>query len=471
MADEHIIERNEHLDMPTSYMDEIQIRDIDFERQYPNGKTIFYKKAKVELFPSYICSDGLVRRITIYEDDQYTTPIRYCEKYLNRNDYLVESTRDLDTDTITDSFEKGRSDYCKAHRYLAYDKDTIDCERVIDFYYKAHFDGLSRIEMGPFHLTQHYVDRDDFLYYRHTEFSTDKSNSTTNNIHSRHITKIDEKYHRNEKVLAHRDIAVRKFIINKNEIHIKYHYDKGQSTRNTRTFMKPTADRGDRLVFDPSMVHEYHPNPMALPEKNIYLFYDFDKHLKDEDHCTSRIKDTESEVASFLKRRADEKLNLQLTISLFDRDRVVDTAVTKLETEGPRYLSQEDVMRELDPLGPYLARISDLSLITKEGAYLLYDECLNDFKQSSVEKANRILFVMQEHNAKLEKLQASLIQTAELSKAEEEQILAKINELNFDLYVLETYLNHHRESTSRRYQVLVNRLRESPFLQSFGIKL
>lgn len=53
-----------------------------------------------------------------------------------------------------------------AHRYLASDKDSIDGERRIDFYDSAQFDGLSCTEMGPLYLTQHYVDREDLLYYR-----------------------------------------------------------------------------------------------------------------------------------------------------------------------------------------------------------------------------------------------------------------------------------------------------------------
>jgi len=53
-----------------------------------------------------------------------------------------------------------------AHRYLASDSDSIDSERTIEFYDSVQFDGLSRIEMGPLHLTQHYVDREDLLYYR-----------------------------------------------------------------------------------------------------------------------------------------------------------------------------------------------------------------------------------------------------------------------------------------------------------------
>ncbi|XP_025156088.1 dynein regulatory complex subunit 7, partial [Harpegnathos saltator] len=472
MAEEDIIEQNKHLDMPASYVSEIRIHNIDFERRYPNGnKTIFYKKAKVELFAPYVRTDGLVRRVTIYEDYQYTSPVRCYEKYLNRSDCLVESTRDVGTSIITDSFDKSRPDHCKAHRYLAHSIDAIDSERMIDFYDNARFDGLLRIEIDPFHLTQHYVDREDFLYYRHAEFSTDTSDSTIDNIHFRRITKMVEKYHRDEKIPAYRDIAIREFMMIENEIRVKFHYNKGQSTRAARTFVKPSiADRGDRLVFDSNMIRGYHPNPTAPPEKNIDIFYEFDKHLKDEDHSMSCIRDAESEVASFLKERADENLNLQLTVSLFDRDRAVDIAAVELGTEDPRYPSQGDFARELNPLGPYLARIGNPSRISKAEAYLLRDECLDDFKRSTVEKANRILLAIRERAAELEKLQATLTQTTELPKTEEERILAKINEVGFDLYLLETYLNRHRESTSSRYRVLVGHLQENPHIQSLDTK-
>lgn len=42
----------------------------------------------------------------------------------------------------------------------------------------------------------------------------------------------------------------------------------------------------------------------------------------------SRIRDAENEVASFLKKRADENLSLQLTVSLFGSARTVDDIST-----------------------------------------------------------------------------------------------------------------------------------------------
>lgn len=69
------------------------------------------------------------------------------------------------------------------------------------------------------------------------------------------------------------------------------------------------------------------PDPNALPEKNLDLFYALDKHLKDEDRSILHIRDAEEDIAAFLRRRADENLNPQLTISLFDRNRIAETTI------------------------------------------------------------------------------------------------------------------------------------------------
>ncbi|TGZ56490.1 dynein regulatory complex subunit 7 [Temnothorax longispinosus] len=461
------VKQDKHLDMPASYVSEIRIYSSDFERRYPRGgKTILYKKAKVELYAPYVRADSLTQRVTVYEDYEYTTPVQSYEKYSNRGDCLTESRKDFVADTVTDFFEKGRPDHCKAHHYPASNGDSINGERTIDFYDSAQFDGLSRIEIGPLYLTQHYVDREDLLYYRHAEFSVDQDNTVTDGgVRSRRISKIIEKYHRNEKILACKDVAIREFTMIENEICIKFHYDRDRSTRATRTFIKPSmADRGDRLVFDPTMTHGYNPDPTAPPEKNLDLFYALDKHLKDEDHSVLHIRDAEADIVAFLRRRADENLNPQFTISLFDGNRTAETAA-ELDTKAIRRPSKREVVQEINELGPYLARIGNPAYISKTEAYLLRDDCLSDFKQMSIDKANRILRMIEKQAAELERMQALLTQTVDLSKAEEEQMLAKINEISFNMHVLETYLNRHRDVVPQRYRILVDRLRQNPHLQ------
>jgi len=164
-------------------------------------------------------------------------------------------------------------------------------------------------------------------------------------------------------------------------------------------------------------------------------------------------------------------------------------------------MRQPSEVQEMNELGPYLARIGNPAYISKTEAYLLRDDCLSDFKQVSIDKANRILRMIEKQAAELEKMQALLtqvrqklcsihsftpsillhiidifscnyyhvnniyVQSVDLSKAEEEQILAKINEISFNIHVLETYLNRHRDVVPQKYRVLVDRLRENPHLQ------
>ncbi|XP_012057467.1 PREDICTED: coiled-coil domain-containing protein lobo homolog [Atta cephalotes] len=461
------IKQEKHLDMPASYVSEIRIHSLDFERRYPRGsKTIFYKKAKVELYAPFSEINSLSQRVTVYEDYDYTTPVESYEKYLNRIDCLTESRKNFITGTVTDFFKRGRPDHCKAHHYLASDSDSIKAERIIEFYDSVQFDGLSRIEMSPLYLTQHYVDREDFVYYIHAEFLVDEDNTKVNNIHSRHISKIIEKYHRNKDIPASKDMAEREFAVIGTEICIKFHYEQDRITQATRTFIKPSIGDRIHLIFDSTMTHGYNPDPNAPPEKNLDLFYALNKHLQDEDSSILQIRDVEEDIAAFLRRRADENLNSQFTVSLFDKNRIAETTI-ELDTKGIRRLDQREVkVQEMNDLGPYLARIGNPVHISKTEAYLLRDDCLSDFKQTAIDKANRILHMIEKQAMELEKLQTLLTQTVDLPKTKKEEMLAKVNEISFNMHVLETYLNWHRTVVPQRYKVLVDRLQRNPHLQA-----
>lgn len=95
-----------------------------------------YKKVKVELYAPYVRADGLIQRVTIYEDYEYNIPVQSYEKYLNRNDRLAESERNFDMGTVTDSFEKGRADHCKGTTLLLANSFVFVCENTS--YIKIH---------------------------------------------------------------------------------------------------------------------------------------------------------------------------------------------------------------------------------------------------------------------------------------------------------------------------------------------
>ncbi|XP_017757421.1 PREDICTED: dynein regulatory complex subunit 7-like [Eufriesea mexicana] len=319
MDEESAIQQEKHLDMPHSYVNKINISEEEFEKRFPNGtKTILYKKTKVELYAPYLQIDGLVQKITTYDDYDYMNAIEIYENYANRSDYLVESRKNMNNDTIVDYYARGRADQCKEHRYFINDPTEIDSERILDFYHIARFDGLSRFKMHPNYLIQHFVNRDDFLYYRHVQFSREKTVAPLDDIHYRHISKIIEKFNRDERIEASKNIAIREFAIDDNEICLTYHYHPGQFTRAMRMFIKPPlAERGERLVLNPSMTYGY--NPLDDHEKTLDLLYELDTQLKEEDLSVSQVRAAEKEAYSFLEARDKEYLMPKLLISIYDK--------------------------------------------------------------------------------------------------------------------------------------------------------
>lgn len=122
------------------------------------------------------------------------------------------------------------------------------------------------------------------------------------------------------------------------------------------------------------MILQLQPDPTALPEKSLDLFYDLNKYLKDEDYSILCVRDVETEIMGFQR-----------------------AAYLQDAVKGSN--KHDDVIREINPLKPYLARIGNPEHVSKTEAYLLRDECLNDFKQLSVNKANYILRIIEKHSA------------------------------------------------------------------------
>ncbi|KAI4477018.1 hypothetical protein M0802_014792, partial [Mischocyttarus mexicanus] len=454
------IEQDKHLDMPVSYVNEIFINSLDFERRYPQGhKTKFYKKVKVDLYSPYVQLDGLIEKITTYDDYEYTVPIEIYEKYANRNDHLIRSQKNLNTNLVIDFYKRGRTDACKEHHFYMHDDNNSSMynKRILYFYDVVRLDGLSEIHVYPLHLIQYYSNRDDFLYYRNVEFSSDKGDPVVDGIHYRHIQRITEKYRRNELLPASKDISVREFVLTEKQIHLKFHYEDERITRGMRVYKKP--EPGENLNVQTAVIQEYNPNVMSVPEKNFYLFKELEKLLKDEDICVSNVRYAETEISSFIKTRTNEYLNPKLIISSFDRNRIVETGKSIKDTISISD-SLRDITKPADYLAPYFAQIGNPKHISKPQAYLLREDCLNDFKESQVDKANVILRKSEKLTEELNKLQALLTQNEDLTREEEDELLAKTNEITFNLHLLDMKLDRHKILVPLRYKMLVEFLQQ-----------
>ncbi len=80
----------EPLDMPPPWSPQLFVNKDKFNDMCPNGeKTIFYRKCKVEIFSECRQVDGLVKRITLYEDYKRLITNEIRSYYACRKDKLV----------------------------------------------------------------------------------------------------------------------------------------------------------------------------------------------------------------------------------------------------------------------------------------------------------------------------------------------------------------------------------------------
>ncbi|KAH0569039.1 hypothetical protein KQX54_021745 [Cotesia glomerata] len=418
---------DKHLDMPTSYVEQIDIQSLDYERRFPNGrKTMMFKKTKVELFAPYVQMDGLIEKITVHEDYECEKATHVYEKYSNRGDKLFQSTFFVGEGIRVDLYKRGRSDAVKEHHY-SIDGDSVTDERTLEFYDVVRSDGLSKIQVHPHYLTQHYVGRKDLLYYR------------------------------NDKLPATKDIAVREFCIKDNKIELKYHYKEDDVTRATRTFIKP-SDRGDRL-----------PDPLAPLEKSLDLFYLLETQLKEEEQSVVYVHEAERLINTFLKLRKSEQGIPKLTVSQFDRHRNDEAkAAMFAHEETLREQSERQIEEEIDYLQPYLARLGNPDKLNKNQAFQVQQECLNDFKETLVNRANRIWRKLQVIRLNFEELQRQLAQADDLTKEEIDSLTERATEANFEMHTLDVRLKRHVELSSTRYQSMLSKLNSHPRLSSLS---
>ncbi|XP_060783023.1 dynein regulatory complex subunit 7 isoform X2 [Neoarius graeffei] len=166
--DDEETDESKHFEMPRSWVTQIHISEKDMESRYPGGsKVIRYRRAMLEKFSPYLLEDGLVTRLTTYDDPECTHINTVKEWYENRQDKLLKRELNKATNVTTEHFSSGRSFYLKTHTYMTLVHQT---EHHMEFYSKTRADNLvSRVDT-PTGMTEKFQDRSDFLYYRHVVY-------------------------------------------------------------------------------------------------------------------------------------------------------------------------------------------------------------------------------------------------------------------------------------------------------------
>jgi len=163
-------EEEDVLDMPPPWSPKLVIDKEKFAEGVKNGaKTVFYKKCKVDHYSECKSVDGLVKRITLYEDYRRIITKEIRSYYSNRKDKLAVRRRFPYEFKLIEHFDS-KTDY--------HWKKVIQVDghsRKMYFYHHRVKDGLIyREEQIGRKTFEYYKGREDRLIYRSVTFDPEK---------------------------------------------------------------------------------------------------------------------------------------------------------------------------------------------------------------------------------------------------------------------------------------------------------
>lgn len=210
-------------------------------------------------------------------------------------------------------------------------------------------------------------------------------------------------------------------------------------------------------------------DPRAKSKKNVEIYQLLLSLLEFEETSKESVRRSENETRRILEERSREEASAVLELSPFDTLRNENARLTRQEIE--RKLMEERLRRqemELDYLAPFLAQMGDPERLTKEQSFKLREDCLQDFKQRLIDKANLIQSRFEKETQELQKKQQWYQQNQiSMSKEDEEEYLSYCSEAMFRIHILEEMLSRHKAQAPNKYMELEKKLRDDSRLSEY----
>uniref|UniRef100_A0A8V0ZEA7 Dynein regulatory complex subunit 7 n=1 Tax=Gallus gallus TaxID=9031 RepID=A0A8V0ZEA7_CHICK len=455
--------------MPPSWVAPIQISPKEFETRCSQGrKVILYKKAKLEKWAPYFNGNGLVKRLTIYADSNWTEAVEVKEWFKNREDMLDMREVNKQTQLTTEYFSPGHLFGLKVHAYKSMNPQT---ERVMEFYTETRVDGLQKLAENASEMKEYFMGRDDFKYFQHTEFRTKRKKVTLagvgTDVNSRPIVQIKECFHRNLQKPADEDIAERVFLIEEEMIQLTYHLKDKYITASKKDFFKPTESyRKQSEIMTPEMCITYQAGSSEQHTKLVHLYKLLQKLTEEEKQLKQQVWRSQAEVLKILEIRENEEADIKLSASIYDTER---NEKKRQEYEAMMNAKKDEFPgqneQDLDYLAPFLIQMGSPEKMTRRQALRLRDNCLSDFKNRLVSKANIIQARFEKEVEELQKKNQLFQENQnQLSEKEEADLLADYSETMFRIHILALRLDREKQTAPQKYLALEEKLRKDPRL-------
>ncbi|NXC02921.1 DRC7 protein, partial [Orthonyx spaldingii] len=309
-------------EMPLSWVARLTVSCREYENPFPLGKkVILYNKAKLEKWAAYANGNGLVERLTVYADSDYTEEVEVKEWFKHREDLLYMREVNKQTQLITDHFRRGHPLFLKAHSYTSLEPET---GHTVEFYHKARVDELWKRSESATEMTEYFVGREDFLHRRHVKFGErDKKTQMAGagtDANPRPIVQIKECFHRNPDKPADDDVEERTFMVLSDVIQLTYHLEIYDIIASKVVFRRVIGKkkREDEIFLTRENCVRYQPWAPEKHKNMLHLYNLLQKLKAEQKQLKQQVRDSEAEMLNILAVRKDEEANIKLSVSMYN---------------------------------------------------------------------------------------------------------------------------------------------------------
>jgi hypothetical protein len=458
------------LDLSSSWCPKLYIPKSAFDTVAPSRqKTKMYHKCKLEVFADYSQQDGLVQRLTLYDDRERTEARQIRELYRFRKDKLCCRENFVQEGRKLEMFDKGRMPRGEVLDGLKQLEYWSGKRRILEFYPGARIDGLvHREDIFGRKVNEFFSHHDEGLQRRsiHYTLPEDKRQSVEEKFAEQwvpdpgctDIHKVKEVYEKQvvpcgeEDPNAEPSVSQIKYMVSSGQvgrIEVDYHYKPCRIVHDRRVYSKDGLIEEELVQVDPFAVKP------KLAQTNDDL-----KELQLRFAVANQnIREMERNMLELMRNRHMDEEDIDVVTHVYDASRNMGDEDQKDEEEDP----EEEVY---DPLKPFLPHDYSGGELELKQAEKVKSECLKNLKQRLVERKEiieaRLLGEQSELDQKRQQFnrQKESLDPSEIDKFEqiEKEALFRIN-------ILQMRLEKHNEDAFGKLNDLYTQLKKDERLR------
>ncbi|KAM4736757.1 dynein regulatory complex subunit 7 [Anableps anableps] len=435
----------------------------DLETRFPGGKKITrYRKAKLERFSLTVTKDGLISRLTTYQDLECTQVTGVKEWFRNRSDGLEQRDFNKLENSTAERFKLGRDFNLLFH---AWKPVASGIEREMRFNCPEQ-DGLERRVTSPEVMEESFTGRDDFLYFRHVDFNQGGQPPSLYALEispeSLNVRKVVECFHRNPSKPVNEDVAQRVLLVPELQIKLTYHLMDHRTIPSKKTIRNPK----DGKPLMANMFSAFQVDQSEKPPGPLSWYRMMESLRNEEEKMALQIKASLMEVENILDCREREQKELVVFSSPLEE---VIACREKWEEE---LTNKEELLifhrHGMEVMVPFLARLGNSEYLSSKEASSLSLGCSAAFKEKLVEYTSflqsnlEMVIEVQEEENNSQNHQHDPTMT----KEEAELTCHLCWDKKFYISAAQRRLQRHKEKLESRCQDFLLKLHQNPLLAS-----